>query len=416
MNKRIGSINNLIFDIFLLIIGLICIMSQFIIWNFSWFVMFISIVFLSFNQFLLLFIVKKIPKNFTNISKLIAGFIFLFYLGFETDEVIIFIPYVVGWWALLISLIQFINYYVYRKDCLRGAFYRFLLAIISLGIGLYLILNPMGMLPILTSVAGIYLIISSIISIFAGIKEIMSDALRKKITKHTNISVPIFLAAIIPMRAFMSINTLKKQNIKNSEDFDFEVFIYLKGHGPESLGHVDIAYKGKIFSYGLHDPQNRSLHGTLGDGVLIVADRGSFLKQHIEVEKKLIISYGIKLSDIQKKVIEKRITNLMERAIDWKCSLANLNADASDYASRVFKATDAKMYKFSQGKFRTYFVFSTNCVLLADHIARSKELALFDFNGMVSPGSYISFLNNEYLRPTSSVVSRIIMGDENGRC
>ena len=413
MNKKIGSINDLIFDLFLLFVGIMCFNKQFLIWNFVWIILCIGTLFLCLNQIFLLFIKRKIGFSFTNIAKLIAGFIFLFYLAYKTEEIAIFIPYVVGWWALLISTIQFVNYYVYRKDGLKGVGYRLFMAIVSLIIGLYLIINPIGMLFVLTNISGLYLVFSSFISIIEGFKEILSEAFKQKITKHLNISLPIFFATILPIKVFMSISNLKKQKQINSDDFDIEVFIYLKKQGPESLGHVDIAYKDLVYSYGLHDPEKRHLFGTLGDGVLIISQKDSFIKQHIETEKKLIISYGIKLSENQIEIVQTRIKELMSRTIAWKCALANGDKQALDYASRVFKETNAKMYKFTTGKFRTYFVFSTNCVLLSDHIIRSKQLDLLNLNGMVSPGSYISFLNNEYMRGSSNVVSRIIRGDQN---
>lgn len=59
------------------------------------------------------------------------------------------------------------------------------------------------------------------------------------------------------------------------------------------------------------------------------------------------------------------------------------------------------MYKFANGKFKTYFVFSTNCVLLADELLHCKELDLIPIGGIVTPGTYLEFLNTEYLRPAA---------------
>ena len=91
---------------------------------------------------------------------------------------------------------------------------------------------------------------------------------------------------------------------------DLEVFIYLKESGPESLGHVDISFKNRIYSYGCHDPENRELFGTLGDGVLIVSDRNSFLENAIQNDEKTIIGYKIELTENQKAIIQKKIDNL----------------------------------------------------------------------------------------------------------
>jgi hypothetical protein len=103
----------------------------------------------------------------------------------------------------------------------------------------------------------------------------------------------------------------------------------------------------------------------------------------------------------------------MERAIPWKCD-AQLAREAgkdmepyNDYASRVYKETFCEMYKFSSGKFRTYFISSTNCVILADELIRNRDLRLIDLTGLITPGAYLSFLNTQYLKKNTPVISRI---------
>ncbi len=66
------------------------------------------------------------------------------------------------------------------------------------------------------------------------------------------------------------------------------------------------------------------------------------------------------------------------------------------------------MFKFSKGKFRTYFISSTNCVMLADELIRNRDLTLINLSGLVTPGAYLSFLNTEYLKPNSAVISRTL--------
>ena len=73
------------------------------------------------------------------------------------------------------------------------------------------------------------------------------------------------------------------------------------------------------------------------------------------------------------------------------------------------------MYKFANGKFKTYFVFSTNCVLLADELLHCKELDLIPIGGIVTPGTYLEFLNTEYLRPGGMVVERTIYKRTRGK-
>ena len=70
------------------------------------------------------------------------------------------------------------------------------------------------------------------------------------------------------------------------------------------------------------------------------------------------------------------------------------------------------MYKFTKGKFKTYFIAGTNCVNLADDLIRSKDLNLIDLNGLVTPGAYLAFLNTEYLKKDSIVKTRTLFESE----
>ena len=128
--------------------------------------------------------------------------------------------------------------------------------------------------------------------------------------------------------------------------------------------------------------------------------------------------YGIRLTDAEKQILRGRIQELMSRAMPWDCAAAAAernHQDSSrinDYASKIYKTTHCEMFKFSSGKFRTYFAASTNCVLLADELIRSKNLNLIDIAGFATPGAYLSFLNSQYLLKTTPVRTRTIYEPE----
>ena len=83
-----------------------------------------------------------------------------------------------------------------------------------------------------------------------------------------------------------------------------------------------------------------------------------------------------------------------------------MNKSLTYYANRIYKATGAKMYKFKKSKFKTYFVFTTNCVLLADSILEKAGVDLLGINGIITPGTYYDYLNREFQKETLFVVSR----------
>ena len=56
-----------------------------------------------------------------------------------------------------------------------------------------------------------------------------------------------------------------------------------------------------------------------------------------------------------------------------------------------------ELLKFKRGPFKTYFVFTTNCVKIADYLIRNEDLNLIGLRGIITPGDYLNFLYNSYL-------------------
>ena len=61
---------------------------------------------------------------------------------------------------------------------------------------------------------------------------------------------------------------------------------------------------------------------------------------------------------------------------------------------------------FKSGKFKTYFVMTTNCVLLAESIVCQAGTDILNLTGIISPGTFYDYLDREFLRPGSMVISR----------
>ncbi len=422
LRSKLNSYNLLLQGLFFIVLGFLFFTKWQALWAVIYVFLTLGFLYLGVSQLITLGFRRKHPVRFSAILSLAANFAIVVYALSKPRDFLTFIPYVIGWWALVNGIVQTINFYVYRRDCLRGTGWRFVLALITWIMAAVLILFPAGKLRFLSRLAGSYLIFYGVVTVIETMKDLLSPWIKRRLLKHMSLSVPIVISALIPQRVFFSIRSLAKTDKLETADpqevpkVDLEVFIYLSASGPESLGHVDVSYHGQIYSYGCHDPENRRLGGTLGDGVLIIAERNAFLKHALAGEHKTIISYGIVLNDRQKQVIEKRIDEMLQRSVCWQPEIQRPDGNplASDYASRVAQATQAKMVKFKNGKFRTYFVFSTNCVLLADHLLRCPQLDLFNFTGIVTPGSYLSFLNDEYCRSGSIVTTRTIFRRNEG--
>lgn len=408
--NKITSLSLLISGLLFIIGGIAFIIGYSSFWNIFRIITICVLIFNGLSQILSIFTKKNI-KIFRGILILLINIGIAIYIIINKAAFYQFVPYIVGWWALLNAIVQFLIYYAYRLDSLKHTGYVLLQAITTLIFSIILISNPISKLLLLSYIAGVYIIFYGICNILEGISYLLSENAKSHISKHIHVPLPIILASFLPIKLFMSLdNQAKNDNLEYLDKIkpntaDLEVFIYIKGNGPESLGHVDFSFNNIIYSYGCHDPKARRLHGTLGDGVLIVSKRDEFLNQAIKGDKKTIISYGIKLNEKQKVIIQKKIDNLLSRSTPWDCPYIT-DTNANDYASRVYKDTKCKMYKFKKGKFKTYFVFSTNCVLLVDEILKSDELNLINLTGIITPGSYIEFLNHEYLKENSCVISK----------
>ena len=134
-------------------------------------------------------------------------------------------------------------------------------------------------------------------------------------------------------------------------------------------------------------------------------------------KKATIIKFGLTLNNTQKSLIEERIEDLMKRTIPHFsdaeiAEIANSDEIYDNYLSNLYLATKAKTYKFTKGKFKTYFVLTTNCVNVADYVLQMKNLDLLNIKGILTPGTYLEFLNNEYLSKSKIVTSRFVYQSE----
>ncbi len=414
--KWLDRLSSFGMDAVVLAIGILFLTQKFTGWTILYLLIVVLCFFLPFQNFLSIRSGAK-PATRTDFLFSFFNIVFGLVLLIWPDRFMSFFHVFYGWWMLGHGVLMLINFYVYLVDQLPNAISQLFPGLISLIIAFFMILgrNMAIKTEILSVIAGIYFIVYGLLGF--GIHLLYLLKQQNPNFRSLTLSSPVLLSAFLPIQFYISIKRLKldeqlKEREPDAAD-DLHVYIYLKGKGPEMFGHVDISYQGTIWSYGNHDPANRHLEGTFGDGVLIRADEKLFLREAIRTDGKTIVGYGIRLTDAQKAVLEQRLSELMKRAVPWKCAaqIAMENGeDASqcmDYASRVYKETHCDMFKFESGKFRTYFIASTNCVMIADELIRNRDLNLIDLNGLITPGAYLSFLNTEYLKANTLVHSRI---------
>lgn len=118
------------------------------------------------------------------------------------------------------------------------------------------------------------------------------------------------------------------------------------------------------------------------------------------------------MSPEQLAAIDKEIAKLMSLTVPWdppkmvKPKHPGIDKEEPMYAYKLKQEADALLYKFTSSKFKTYFVMSTNCVLLADTIVGTAGTDILSARGFISPGTYQDYLDKEFERPHSLVVTK----------
>lgn len=252
-------------------------------------------------------------------------------------------------------------------------------------------------------------------TIYFGIVQILS-AIRVAFFKDASIrlSAPVFLAAMIPN---FLVKRARKEVLQHPENFEdvilpthgsfVSIYVYAKDEGYNRMGHLDFGYEGKIYSYGAHDQYNRAKTMAYGDGVLIVIreeDYAQFSVDHGGTVVRFLCQLDEKQNEEMKKAIESMLDRShvfnypVEKDINKEFHLTHL-LDYSD---------DVEFRKFNDEPFKTYNVFTTNCVLLVEETIQKTGMKLFQMSGVITPGAYYEYLNSLMNTPGSIVVKKDI--------
>lgn len=280
---------------------------------------------------------------------------------------------------------------------------------------------------------GIYFILygASTLSDFAG--RMVPQKAKNSLKRRIRISAPVFISTFMPLNTLRYINEYISVNDelpapavpeKTGGVPDIEVMVHVSNNGSGKIGHLDLCIDGEVISYGNHDWSSHKLFAVFGDGILFTAEKERYLDFSVTHDRKMVFSYGLKLTDEQLTAVKQEIAKLKSLTVPWKAPFevaceenpktAKLS-DYHDYCSKLWFGTKAKFFKFRKGKFKTYSVLSTNCVLLTDTILGKAGADIVFVNGIASPGIYYDYLEKLYMYPDSMVISKTIYSRKNIR-
>lgn len=372
---------------------------------------------------LLLRVFKKSQSTDTLGVALVKLLVLGYLLGsnLATDVPIYILALVIGIYQIFHASINLVTYLLYRKNKIRPRF-RFLLdGLVLVFLGGTSLLSSTGNSVFQLFVLGAYFFLYGVSNIRDGFlfeEEIGKNHLKRRV----RISLPIVLAALIPARTLAKINKFMQENADEREDIhlgmvksgktaELEIFVHTAETSLFSaIGHVDICYQGRVISYGNYDPSSETLFGMVGDGVLYFCDRDKYIDLCKRESQKTLFGYGIDLTPEMEKAVQKKLAELKQLTIPWEPSADKImTGDGKEdytYAYKIRHETDGELYKFIKSKFKSYFVLSTNCVLLADTIVGQAGTDILSPKGFIAPGTYQAYLNREFEKPNSIVVSK----------
>lgn len=372
-------------------------------------------------------LVLRIFKKSQSTDTLGVALVKLLVLGYllgsnlATDVPIYILALVIGVYQIFHASINLVTYVLYRKNKIRPRFRLLLDGLVLVFLGGTSLLSSTGNSVFQLFVLGAYFFLYGVSNIRDGFlfeEEIGKNHLKRRV----RMSLPIVLAALIPASTLAKINKFMQENADEREDIhlgmvksgktaELEIFVHTAETSLFSaIGHVDICYQGRVISYGNYDPSSETLFGMVGDGVLYFCDRDKYIDLCKRESQKTLFCYGIDLTPEMEKAVQKKLAELKQLTIPWEPSADKImTGDGKEdytYAYKIRHETDGELYKFIKSKFKSYFVLSTNCVLLADTIVGQAGTDILSPKGFIAPGTYQAYLNREFEKPNSIVVSK----------
>ena len=327
---------------------------------------------------------------------------------------------IIGGYQLFTGLISLITWLIYRSNHIHPRVNYLFDAMWMMGFGLYSISPFHDATNFELLLLGFYLIMLGASSVRDGF-YFEKGRSNPKLKRRMRMTLPIFVTALIPISTLRRLNKWFSNHgsedgkvhseRKNDHTVDLEIFI----HASESsfflaMGHVDICYQGRVISYGNYDPSSETLFGMVGDGVLYFCDRDKYIDLCKRESQKTLFGYGIDLTPEMEEAVQEKLAELKQLTIPWEPSADKIKTEDGKedytYAYKIRHETDGELYKFIKSKFKSYFVLSTNCVLLADTIVGQAGTDILSPKGFIAPGTYQAYLDREFEKPNSIVVSK----------
>lgn len=367
-------------------------------------------------------VINKRSKN--NLLLAIINLVFALILLMIPEIPQSIFPFLLSQYLIIYSIIKLMICVIFFNNHVPGIKKELLIFIVYSLLGISILLFPLKHIEILLIFVGIYFISLGAFFILTSVYTSIPIKYKNKFKRKIRIHIPLWLETIVPFAVLTGINKMleveeyRKKILKDEFDTiepDVEIVVHVSNRGMNRVGHVDFIYKNEVYSYGNYDDSSKRFYEMIGDGILFHANKKQYIPFCIKHSKKTLFSFGLKLSEEQKKQINDKFKEIEDNLVKWHppyCYDKKNKDKYGDYASELYKATKAEFYKFKVGKFKTYFVFGASCCDIVNEFIGSSGIDLLKMNGIISPGTYYDCLNREYINKTGMVISRKIYNQD----
>lgn len=431
LRKKIDCFSLLLFSVVTIVLGILTIINGRLILTYNIYLLACIMVLIAIYDAITLVMKKDNRKKLIEISiRIIVDLFFAFVMIHNTGFILASLTVFFGFYILLHSFLHLFNYFLYTVNHMPGSFRILSNHIVTFLLAIILICNPSANILYAQIIIGLYFIFLGLSKLSDFLVEVVPTKFSNKVKSKIQIQLPILFAMFIPKQLINSINEILA--VKRDDDSllvtkknatpDIEVIIHLATSGSASFGHVEICFEQKIYSFGNYDRHSRILFDSIGDGVICIADRDSYINYIIENKDRYLVVFGIKLDHSEKKLVKSRIDHLIHHnTIDYYPDLQLYEMgllppdNFNDMSSEIYKLANGKFKKIIKGKNKKFFVVKTNCVMVAKSILTGIGKDIVAINGIISPGSYYNYLNSEFLNKNSNVITRKVYTKQNKR-
>ena len=338
-------------------------------------------------------------------------------------------------YVLVNALVKLVDYDIDRRDNVPGRLKELTLFLFFMVFGVLMVFVPgMGETGFRV-VAGIYCILYGLFLLWDFAFQCLPQSVRRRFSYKMSLPMPLLLSSLRP---FARLKARQRENIMSPEQIrwepepyfpqgketdaapDMEVLIHVSGSGFGIMGHCDLCFEGEILSYGSYDLTSTTLFGGVGDGIFVVGKREPYIRFYVTATPREIYGYGFRLNEEQKQAVREEITLLKSMAYPWETPLQQVlrhepeapGETVQDWGSKMWNCTGSDFFKFRSGKMKTYFVLTSNCVMMADRIVRRACSDITAPRNVYTPGGYYDYLEHLLAMSNSPVFCRRIYNSE----